>query len=782
MVRPAKYTHEEAARRHLEAATRWQDKITTAARDIGDSIPWDGVNWKRRKRCKKSLKTFCETYLKRTCSLGWSKDQEIFLELAQKSMSEGGKCAVGMPRGGGKSTLSRATVLYGICYGFTRYVTFVAATEKLAVRAMDFIKANLYGNELLQQDFPEICYAIKRLNNRGNLARGQLCHGRLTEVVWSSDSIRMPIITMPEEVAKSYLKQDKKSVIKVKKSDGSTEYMSAQSWVIVNVAGITGNIRGSNETHPLTLEVIRPDFVILDDIQDDQSAINPETVKYYIRLVDGTIEGLAGPDGAISGLMPCTVIAVNDVADQYLSHEVKPEWHGVRCKMILQYPEGIDDYTISCATESGRLWLEYIDLRKKSHQVYCDNRLALEFYKEHRKEMDAGFEVTWPERYDRKTEVSAIQSAMEKKIKNPETFASEYQQIGINLNEVQTPVITAKEFAGKMITNATLGTVPDWCQELVAFVDIQEECLFWCVMGFKNDFTAFVADYGTYPEIPYRIFTKQQVKKWQLLSNDFLQSNAINPSNWVVDDKGVVKVAPEAKYTHGVDRAVTLLKSKVYRRLDTYQTPMRIRMVGIDATRGQNTNVVRQYCAANSSQDLRLFPHFGQYISPNNIQMAEQQRKPGWIFESDWNRNSRTCKWILKQTSQFGYEFHTETSMTKDFLMARIAAPIGSPGCMYLYGADPYVHELFTAHVCESEYPQQTIGKIVKNQWKERSNAQDNDWLDCLVGCCTLASYCHATYDTIDLNVGKTEVPSISQIAAEMRAKAANQTYNYDYI
>ena len=101
---------------------------------------------------------------------------------------------------------------------------------------------------------------------------------------------------------------------------------------------------------------------------------------------------------------------------------------------------------------------------------------------------------------------------------------------------------------------------------------------------------------------------------------------------------------------------------------------------------------------------------------------------------------------------------------------------------MYLYGADPYVHELFTAHVCESEYPQQTIGKIVKNQWKERSNAQDNDWLDCLVGCCTLASYCHATYDTIDLNIGKAEVPSISQIAAEMRAKAANQIYNYDYI
>lgn len=769
----------EKARKHTENVLRRQDRMTAASREISEGFPWEGVNWSRRKKAKKSLKAFCETYLKSVCSLGWSEDQKVFLSIAEKSMRDGGKCAVGMPRGGGKSTLSRAAVLWGICYGYTKFVTLIASNERLATRAMEFIKAHFRNNPLLKQDFPEICWPIGKLNNRANLARSQTCFGVHTDIAWGNDSIKLPIIVFPEDAAQWYRKNDKQSVRKVVKNDGSEAFMSVQSWTIVNVAGITGNVRGSNETHPMTLEVVRPDFVILDDIQDDSSAKNPDMVKQYIRLVDGAIEGLAGPTATLSGLMPCTVIAMNDVADQFLDREVRPEWHGVRCKMILEYPEGIDDYSISPATESGRLWLEYVDLRKKSHQVYHDNRLAKEFYRKNQKAMDEGFKVSWEHRYSPKTECSAIQAAMEKRIKNPETFAAEYQQIGVNLNEAEEPVITAREFADKVIMNAPKGKAPDWVQEVCAFIDLQEECTFWTVLGFKNDFTSIVLDYGTFPEIQYKVFTKRQIDSWQLLTNHFMSANNVNQQNWVVDKKsGKVKASPEAKYTWGVSKTVELLKSKVFTRLDMFNTKLKISTIGIDATRGQNTAVVRQFCAANSGVDgVALYPHFGQYVSPNAIQMAEQQRKPHWVFESDWNHRSRTCKWILKQTSQTGFEFHTDTSQMKDFLMARLSTSIGSPGCMYLYGAEGYVHEQFCYHVCESEYPEKQIGKIVKNHWKVRSNNQDNDWLDCLTGCCTLASWKRACVDNADGLPDESEINYLTEISQKKMREAGGRDF-----
>lgn len=773
-----KKTAEQARRDHIDRVLQYQAKNFSEARDIASDFCYDKIDWKRRNRCKKSLKTFCKTYFPAAFKLNWSKDQGIFIDIVEKTMLSGGKCAVGMPRGSGKSTVSRAAVTYGLCYGFIHYATLIAASQPLALRALNFIKTNLLHNDLLNQDFPEVCHAVRRLENRSNRAKGQTYLGRPTEIQWSIDNVRLPIMIFPENIAQEYLKHDKKSIIKVKTVNGPI-YMTAQSWSIVTVAGITGNIRGSNDTHPITLEVIRPDYVIIDDVQDDKGAKNPTIVEEMIRTINGAIEGLAGPSETISGVMPCTVIAANDVADQFLSREKTPEWNGVKCKMILSYPEGIDDNSISPDTDSGRLWLEYIDLRKKSFQTYQDNRLAIEFYKSHLEEMRKGFEVSWEDRYDRKNEVDAIQSAMEKRIKSPSTFMSEYQQIGLDLTLNQKGVVSAAEMQKKTIPNAVHGKVPEFVDDLVAFIDIQEECTFWCVLGYNRDFTCFVADYGTYPEIQYNNYNKKQIAKWQLLTHDFFKYHQMSQANILVDDEGRIKADPQKKYRWAIERTVELLRSKHYERLDIFGTDMTIGAIAIDATRGQNTNIVRDYCSQNSTLRNPIFPHFGQFISPNGVQMAEQQRKPTYRFESDWNPESSSCKWILKQISANGFEFHTETAMTKDFLMDRISTPMGSPGCLYLYGGPPFCHDLFCNHVCESEYPEVVIGKVIKNQWKQRNSEMDNDFLDCLVGCCTLASYGHATVAFSQMAPQQTK--TLAELAKESLGETTQSENLYNF-
>ena len=101
--------------------------------------------------------------------------------------------------------------------------------------------------------------------------------------------------------------------------------------------------------------------------------------------------------------------------------------------MVTQWPPGVTDYEITQETEAGRLWLEYAEIWRKSHQKRGDFRLATRFYRKNRRIMNKGFKVSWKERYDRATEASAQQHAMNLRLKSPRTFLSEFQNVGKSL-------------------------------------------------------------------------------------------------------------------------------------------------------------------------------------------------------------------------------------------------------------------------------------------------------------------------------------------------------------
>ncbi|MCL4198258.1 MAG: phage terminase large subunit family protein [Phycisphaerales bacterium] len=80
-------------------------------------------------------------------------------------------------------------------------------------------------------------------------------------------------------------------------------------------------------------------------------------------------------------------------------------------------------------------------------------------------------------------------------------------------------------------------------------------------------------------------------------------------------------------------------------------------------------------------------------------------------------------------------------------LRPRLAAPMGDPGCLALFGRTggspnrtATHHQLLAEHLT-SEYRVKTQGRgRTVDEWKLRVDGLDNHWLDCLVGCAVAAS------------------------------------------
>lgn len=100
---------------------------------------------------------------------------------------------------------------------------------------------------------------------------------------------------------------------------------------IIKVAGITGRIRGMKYKRA-DGRAVRPSLVILDDPQTDESARSASQCAERERILAGAVLGLARPGRKISGIMPCTVIRPDDIADRILNRDKHPQWQGESLK------------------------------------------------------------------------------------------------------------------------------------------------------------------------------------------------------------------------------------------------------------------------------------------------------------------------------------------------------------------------------------------------------------------------------------------------------------------
>lgn len=719
-------------------------------------INFSAINWERRLACKADPVLFLQTYMPDVFYLGFADFHIRLIREIQDRMVYGGRKALALPRGGGKTAVCRGMLIWATGYGIRKYGFFIGAKSDKAEQTLNYIRVWWHRSPLAQQDFPEIAYPVYRIEGRSTTSSaGQLYKGERTYITWASDEVMYPCLLMDQRDAEHYLAHDPESV-QLRPEYG--KYMAASAGTRIRVAGIDGSIRGEADVHPVTLAQPRPDLILLDDVQKDQSAASPATCTAIERLIEAAVDNLSSRDIAQTCLMPCTVIREGDVSDLYLTPDKKPDWAGERYGLVKKFPPGMDydhiyEEVDGKPNTQGKLWLEYKEVREKSLRLYGNLKLANEFYRMNQVEMEKDFEVNWAESYKRGKkpnpdvdEISAIQSLMNLRFKDHLAYLSEQENRPRSSLSSGYISLTPQEVRERM-TRLERGHCSIQWTNLVCFIDVQDEILFWTVLAHDVDFNGQFIDYGTYPEITVPYFRKHQLETWSLLSRDYYAKNRdAAPPATITGRTNLLRAPLEAKLYSALKHCVGSLLQKAYARTDGSE--MRIRGLAIDTKWGDSSATVKQFVRELNNE--RVMCYEGHSFMPTFKQLEEYNPSPGWLFEHQLHPHTQESRWVVKpyQKGEFNQKFIlSDVNRWKTFLMKRLNTPLGSAGAISLfYTPQGDLHRMFADHIT-SEVPEELDSRgITKTIWTPKPGFKnDNDYLDCAVGCLCLASICGAS-------------------------------------
>ena len=425
-----------------------------SARDVGRHV--STKNLRQKRRYIRALELFLKEVFPEKFYRPFSGDQKKFIRKIQESVLLGESIVVAMPRGEGKTTIIQCAIIWAIVYGHKRYPVIIAADQAAAEKILDGIKATLEANPKLMELFPEICHYVRSLCGLSQRAAGQLANGKQTHIKWRSDQIVLPSV-----------KTNKKK-------------LEFSSGAVIEARGLTGRLRGLQETLPGG-EVIRPDFVFLDDPQTRESANSPAQCLERENLIKSDVMGLVGIGKKLSFLMGCTVIREGDLADRMLN-----DYGGIRAKALYKFPN-----------EKDGLWREYIDTRRRIRRNEDPKQWCNVFYGEHRKEMDLGGEVGNEYRVN-EGDLSALQACYNFIADNGEAaFQAEWQ------NDPVATISTIYDIYPMLIEKKASGfkrlEIPSDCHYVNLGIDINYYALNWAISAVQNDMTGYCIDYGQYP-------------------------------------------------------------------------------------------------------------------------------------------------------------------------------------------------------------------------------------------------------------------------------------------
>lgn len=646
---------------HRERSRQRVRQMSSEGRDIGPPPPVEAPA--RREGCARDFEGFCRTYLPETFALPFSPDHRKAIARIEAAVIQGGLFALAMPRGSGKTTLAESAALWALLYAHRRFVVLIGAELGKAAGMLESIKVELECNDLLAADFPEVCHPIRALERIAHRCIGQTCQGEPTYLRWGAGELVLPTVAG-----------------------------GAASGSVAAAAGLTASIRGMKHKRPDGVTV-RPDLVIPDDPQTDESARSASQCAYRERVLSGAVLGLAGPGRKIAGIMPLTVIAPGDLADRMLDRQAHPEWNGERTKLLYSFPA------------NQKLWDRYAELRAEGLRAGDGGAAATEFYRAHRAEMDLGAQAAWPERHN-PDELSAIQHAMNLHLTDPVSFASEYQNDPKPLAQSDLPQLSADAIMGRLNRHAR-GLVPADATTLTAFVDVQADLLYYAVCAWGPGFTGAVVDYGSYPDQQRPYFRASEARP--------TLAQAIGVSSL------------EGSLWEGLTRLCNLLLGREWPR--DGGGGLRVGRMLIDS--GYQADLVYRFCRQSGHAGV-LLPSKGTAIGARHTPMhdwpaqAGERRGPGWVLRPAQAGRPRL---LLADVNHW-----------KSFLAARLCQALGEKGALTLFGERPAEHRLLADHLC-AEYRVKTSGRGREvEEWSLRPERPDNHLLDCVVGCAVAAA------------------------------------------
>ncbi len=628
------------------------------ARDIGQ-LP-KVKNKKRRDSCERDLRKFLLTYFKDSFQLEFSDDHERIIKDIEQRVLGGALKAIAMPRGSGKTTILIRAAIWATSYGHRSFVVLVEADGEAAKESMDVIKIEWETNQLLLEDFPEIAAPIRALEGITQRANAQTYKGQRTLISWTAKELIYP--TIPGS-----------------KASGTT----------IRCSGILGRIRGMQK---LTAdgETLRPDFVLINDPQTDISARSELECAKREKVVNGAILGLGGPGKRIAGFAAITVIRQGDLADRMLNHKISPKWHGDKCKLVYKWPDDKEH------------WDEYLNIRAEEIANGNDEHpRATAYYRMHRKVMDAGAVVGWQHRFF-PHEISAIQHAFGLRADNPDTYDAEYDQEpkAEFIADTTLRVPTSDELCLRIWPTHARGELPIWCEYLTLGIDVQENSLWWVLLGTSTDFKAIVVDYGVYPEQGLDYVTNAELQR--TLS---IETKIKRPADAIIE---------------GLKRLCDKVNDREFIRDDG--TVLTLNQIVIDS--GHRGEAIYRF-AQEMRELLPVMPSKGFGIGARKRPWESEQKKPGERYGLGWRmpplKRLRTPRNV-----------HVDTNRWKTFLCDCWNTPLDESGAWAFFKGGPQRHRLI-ADNCSSEFATQTEGHGRKVYEWQLKPGRDNHLLDALI-------------------------------------------------
>ncbi len=644
--------------RHNERRASHQRQLSTAGRDIWP-IP-SVVDPERRESTRLSLKAYCETYQKALFVREWSEDHIKVLSRIEDSVLRGERFALAMPRGSGKTTICVTAAEWALLHGHRKFCVMIGSDSTAAAELTESIRVDFENNDLLFEDFPEVLYPIRSLDGIAHRCNGQTVQGERTQMTWTNKLIILPTVSGS-------------------KASGS----------MIRPTGLTSRLRGM-QSRTADGASIRPDFVIIDDPQTDESARSTSQNDYRESLLAGAVLGLAGPGKEIAACMPCTVISYGDMADRILDKTRHPEWRGERTQMVTSWPV------------HEKLWDQYADIWVNEITNDGDGSESTQFYLDNREMMDEGFECSWPARHTA-MEVSAQQHAWNLILKiGRDAFNAEYQNEPASVRAGSTIDLDAEVICRKVI-DVPRQVVPESHSTLVSFIDLSDKCLWYGTCAFSNEFNGTCIEYGIWPD--------QNQRYSQLLT---LQHTL------------------RRKYPKtGVAGALTAgLKDLVQHLSRTWDGELggvhHVSRILIDEGDGEHTGLVREFCRRDQHSHI-LMPAKGRGIKASAKPLCAGKPGKGDTFGDHWK--------IVRNRDQ-SRSVHVDTNFWKTFVARRLETQVGDTGCLTLHHATPRQHQMLADQLAVEE-PVEIENLSTGNRVIEWANrfGKDNHFFDVVVGC-----------------------------------------------
>jgi hypothetical protein len=632
---------------------------------------------KRREACEYDLERFFRTYFPMAFPLPFSRNHKRDIARIEEAELHGGLFANSDSRGYGKTTRMARAMLRAILYKHRLFGVVIGATQRLATKITNQQKSELWTNRLLLEDFPEACYPFIRLENKASLCRGQIWEGTPTGIEWGADQLVFANVP-PSNIGGS----------------------------IIVTRAITGAIKGLNHMLP-SGEIIRPDFVLLDDIQTRESAKSLIATEDRMQTVDGDVLGLAGHNKAITAVMAITPIYDGDLACIYLDRNKKPEWNGETGQMVEKFPERED------------LWDQYRQILDDARKNDGDRKAAKKFVQDNFDEMHRGSVMAWPENYP-KGYLSALHYAMDLMFRSPQAFWAEFQCKPKRLNDATGVMLSADEICRK-VNGLQQGEVPDRATKLTAFIDVGDSLLWYAVVAWDDDFSGWIIDYGGWPKQNRGFYTKGD-------ANPTLQYVM------AIHNPALAGQPTEPVVASALDLLTAELLDRRFRKQDGSEISISRLLEDVGYLQEIVFGSIRRLRQPPETTPI-VMPCKGLGLKASQKAISEHTRKPGDLLGHFWR--------AVKPEPGKLRVVNPDTNYWKGFIHARLFTPLEGRGCLSLYGTKRTDHTLLADHLTSESPKEMTYhgpaGNVTKIQW-ELKPSRENEGLDCLVGCAVGAS------------------------------------------